>query len=92
MYHVYEYEATKTCPECNVEETVNVAAYVNEDTGKETVMAKRLNCERHGGPQVKCGLSKPIGPVTEIRMKNADAYQYMAEKIRSGYRISNLEG
>ncbi|HMK47132.1 MAG TPA: hypothetical protein VK436_10945 [Methanocella sp.] len=88
---MYEYEATKTCPECSEEETVNVAAYINEDTGKETVLAKRLNCERHGMPKIKCDLSKPIGPVTEIRMRNTDAYQYMAEKIRDGYRISNLE-
>ena len=30
MYHVYEYEATKTCPECSDEETVPVTTYIDE--------------------------------------------------------------
>ncbi len=91
MYRVYEYEATRTCPECSGQETVPVAAYVNEETGKETVLAKRVRCERHGGLQVPCKLSKPIGTIMEIRMKSPDAYDYMVEKIRSGYGISHIE-
>ena len=47
MYHVYEYEATKTCPECSDEETVPVTAYIDEESGRQTVMAKKVRCERH---------------------------------------------
>ena len=91
MYRVYEYEATRTCPSCCGQETVPVAAYVNEDTGKETVLAKRIRCDRHTGTQVPCKLSKPIGTIMEIRMASADAYDYMVEKIRGGYGISYIE-
>ncbi|HUL61887.1 MAG TPA: hypothetical protein VLT35_02390 [Methanocella sp.] len=92
MYHVYEYEATKTCPECSEEETVPVAAYVDEETGRQTVMAKRVSCERHlVTGESRCGLSGPIGAVTEISMTDADAYDYMAQKIRDGYNISYIQ-
>ncbi|OPY29006.1 MAG: hypothetical protein A4E28_01163 [Methanocella sp. PtaU1.Bin125] len=91
MYHVYEYEATKTCPECSEEETVPVTRYIDEETGRQTVMAKKVRCERHlaTGESV-CGLSGPIGAVTEISMTDADAYDYMARKIREGYNISSI--
>lgn len=91
LYRVYEYEATKTCPKCCNQETVPVASYINENTGKETVLAKRVRCDRHSGSQIPCRLSKPIGTVMEIRMPSPDAYDYMVEKIRSGYGISQIE-
>lgn len=91
MYRVYEYEATRTCPRCCGQETVPVASYINEDTGKEMVLARSIRCGRHGKVQVPCGLSSPIGPITEIRMANPDAYDYMVDKIRMGYGISNIE-
>lgn len=90
MYHVYEYEATTICPECCGQETVPVAAYINEDTGKETLLARRTRCGRHGASQVPCGIGKPVSMVTEIKLSNSDAYRYMAEKIRRGYDISHI--
>jgi hypothetical protein len=92
MYHVYEYEATKTCPECSEQETVPVATYIDEETGRQTVMAKRVKCERHlVTGESRCGLSGPIGAVTEISMTDSDAYDYMAQKIRDGYNISYIQ-
>jgi hypothetical protein len=92
MYHVYEYEATKTCPDCSEEETVPVTAYIDEETGRQTVMAKKVKCERHlvTGTST-CGLSGPIGAVTEIEMTDSDAYDYMAQKIRDGFNISYIQ-
>jgi hypothetical protein len=92
MYHVYEYEATKTCPECSEEETVPVATYIDEETGRQTIMAKKVKCERHlVSGESNCGLSGPIGAVTEISMTDSDAYDYMAQKIRDGYNISYIQ-
>jgi hypothetical protein len=89
MYHVYEYEATRTCPDCSEQETVPVTACIDEETGKKTVLAQRVRCERHipSGRSV-CRLSGPIGAITEIKLKDPDAYEYMASKIRDGFNIS----
>lgn len=92
MYHVYEYEATKTCPDCSEEETVPVTAYIDQETGRQTVMARKVQCERHPvAGKSRCGLSGPIGAVTEISMTDPDAYDYMAQKIREGFNISYIE-
>lgn len=92
MYHVYEYEATKTCPDCSEQETVPVTACIDQETGKQTVLSRRVRCERHqlAEKRSKCGLSEPIGAVVEITMNDDDAYDYMADKIREGFGISYL--
>lgn len=92
MYRVYEYEATKTCPECSEEETVTVAACVDEETGRRTIIAKKVKCERHlATGESRCELSGPISAVTEISMADSDAYDYMTQKIREGYNISSIQ-
>jgi hypothetical protein len=89
MYRVYEYEATKTCPDCSEEETVPVTAFIDQRTGRQTVLARRVRCERHlSERRTECRLSGPIGPVVEIGMTDGDTYDYMAQKIREGFHIS----
>jgi hypothetical protein len=91
MYHVYEYEATKTCPECSEEETVPVTTYIDEETGRQTVIANKVRSEMHLVTcESVCGLSGPIGAVTEISMTDSDAYDYMTQKIRDGFNISYI--
>ena len=92
MYHIYEYEATKTCPDCDEQETVPVTQCIDQETGRSTVLARRVRCERHQLPEAgsRCGISGPIGAVVEIQMTDGDAYDYMAEKIRDGFSISYL--
>jgi hypothetical protein len=69
-----------------------VATYIDEETGRQTIMAKKVKCERHlVSGESRCGLSGPIGAVMEISMTDSDAYDYMVQKIRDGYNISYIQ-
>lgn len=87
---MYEYEASTKCPECCENRTVPVAACFDEETGTGIVLAKEIVCRRHDTGRL-CELGSPTGLVVEIRLKDIDAYQYMAYKIDRGYEVASVD-